>query len=71
MKQVIKKLKVIEKFLEKYGLDEKTKFLLENTGKNLINLEKEVLEKKVPFDQEQQTKVDDLSQINHSKINKS
>ena len=45
MKQVIKKIKVIEKFLEKYGLDEKTKFLLENTGKNLINLEKEVLEK--------------------------
>ena len=45
MKQVIKKLKVIEKFLEKYGLDEKTKFLLEITGQNLINLDQEVIEK--------------------------
>ena len=45
MKQVIKKIKVIEKFLEKYGLDEKTKFLLEITGHNLINLDQEVIEK--------------------------
>ena len=59
------------KFLEPLGLDEKTKFLLENTGHNLINLEKEIIEKQNVSDQEQQTKDDDLSQINHSKINKS
>ena len=52
MKQVIKKIKVIEKFLEKYGLNEKTKFLLENTGQNLINLENEIIENQVPSDQE-------------------
>ncbi len=52
MKQVIKKIKVIEKFLEKYGLSEKTKFLLENTGQNLINLENEIIENQVPSDQE-------------------
>ena len=33
------------KFLEKYGLDDKTKFLLEITGENLINLDEEVEEK--------------------------
>ena len=44
MKKVIKKIKVIEKFLEKYGLDEKTKFLLENTSENLIELDKEFTE---------------------------
>ena len=32
------------KFLEKFGLDEKTKFLLGITGHNLINLDEDVLE---------------------------
>ena len=40
MKSTIKKVKIIEKFLEKKGLDEKTKFLLENIGHNLIDLDK-------------------------------
>ena len=38
------------KFLEKYGLDDKTKFLLEITGENLINLDEEVEEKQFMAD---------------------
>ena len=38
------------KFLEKFGLDEKTKFLLGITGHNLINLDEDVLEEKFPAD---------------------
>ena len=37
-------MKIIEKFLEKLGLDEKTKFLLENTCDNLIDLDQEQVE---------------------------
>ena len=32
------------KFLKNSGLDEKTKFLLETTGDNLIDLDEEVIE---------------------------
>jgi len=39
MRNLIKKVKVIENFLKKYGLDEKTKFFLENVGHNIIDLD--------------------------------
>ena len=41
MKKLIKKVKIMEKFLEKQGLDDKTKFLLEKLGHNLIDLDEE------------------------------
>ena len=49
------------KFLEKFGLDEKTKFLLEITGYNLINLDGDVLEEKFSADQEWKGLYDKLS----------
>ena len=38
------------RFLEKLGLDEKTKFLLETTGYNLIDLDKVIEDKQVSAD---------------------
>ena len=38
------------KFLEKFGLDEKTEFLLGITGHNLINLDEEILEEQFSAD---------------------
>ena len=40
------------KFLKNSGLDEKTKFLLENTGDNLIDLDQELVEEIIPLNQE-------------------
>ena len=48
MKKVIKNQKIIMKFLKKLGLDEKTKFLLETSGDNLIDLDQEVVEEIIP-----------------------
>ena len=52
------------KFLEKFGLDEKTKFLLGITGHNLINLDDDILEEQFLADQEWQGLDDKLSKVN-------
>ena len=56
------------KFLKKLGLDEKTKFLLETSGDNLIDLDQEVVEEIIPSNQEQQAQANNLFSISQSAL---